>query len=432
MLNLVDLSSFPPQVPIYLLLAFLGSAFLNVWLLVSKRSFLPLVDEQKLQKRGLTGHPAGWWASETFFQAERRSIFSKTWICVSHRGRFAKPGDYVTHELAGFRFFIIRGKDDQIRTFHNICRHRAFPVANKATGSAMVLGCQYHGWSYNTKGELTKAPQFDNVPGFDKGKNSLFEIHTKVDGSGFIHINLAGDQSPVDNRPPNAEKIGRPARISPTSQFIHGWEMEGNYNWKAAGNPQSLISVAPRIINNLKYIDSQGNGDDVHNPSQETSGIFPRALFTHSLTPAGQLRFFPLTTVYTKSGRPFWYQITLSPASASSTTLRCGLYSTKQSEISQIGEIKATLEAELKHTIQRYEDVYRKALSQDATVGNLTANGAKIANTVSKHLKQEEVEGSEIKPATVQHYRSAAHLKAEQTATNWIGDQLRTSQPLVH
>lgn len=48
------------------------------------------------------------------------------------------------------------------------------------------------------------------------------------------------------------------------------------------------------------------------------------------------------------------------------------MYSTKQSEISQIGEIKATLEAELNHTIQRYEDIYMKALRQDATVGNLT------------------------------------------------------------
>ncbi|CAI6086643.1 unnamed protein product [Clonostachys chloroleuca] len=398
MLDLVDLSSLPSQVPIYLLLAFLGSVSLNIWLLASKRSFLPLLDEQNFKKGGLTGPPAGWWSSETFFQAERRAIFSKTWICVSHQGRFAKPGDYVAYELAGFRFFIILGKDEQIRTFHNICRHRAFPVAKKASGSAMVLGCQYHGWSYNTKGELTKAPQFDNVPGFDKSKNSLFEIHTKVDASGFIHINLTGDQSPVDNNLPEPEKIGRPARVSPSSQFLHGWEMEGKYNWKAA--------------------DPLGNGDGVPNSSQGTSGTFSRALFTHGLTPAGQLRFFPLTTIHTKSGRPFWYQITLSPGSASSTTLRCDMYSTKQSEISQIGEIKATLEAELNHTIQRYEDIYMKALRQDATVGNLTENYAKIANNVSKHLKQEEVEGSEIKPATVQQYQSAAFLKAEQSEIN--------------
>lgn len=174
----------------------------------------------------------------------------QTWICLSHRGRFAKPGDYVAYELAGFRFFIILGKDEEIRTFHNICRHRAFPVAKKASGSAMVLGCQYHGWSYNTKGELTKAPQFDNVPGFDKSKNSLFEIHTKVDGSGFIHINLTGDQSSVNNNLPNPEKIGRPARVSPSSQFLHGWEIEGNYNWKAAGKLQFLICVARELVNN--------------------------------------------------------------------------------------------------------------------------------------------------------------------------------------
>ncbi|VUC35327.1 unnamed protein product [Clonostachys rosea] len=391
MLDFFDLSSFPHQVSTCLLLALLGSASLNIWLLFSKRGFLPLPDEQDLRKGGVAGHPAGWWTSESFFQAERRAIFSKTWICVSHRGRFAKPGDYVAHELAGFRFFIILGKDDEIRTFHNICRHRAFPVTKKTSGSATVLGCKYHGWSYNTKGELTKAPQFDDVPGFDKSKNSLFEIHTKVDGSGFIHINLTGDQEPVDSDPPNAVKIGRPARVSPTSQFIHSWEMEGKYNWKAA--------------------DPQRNGDDAPNPSQ---GIISRAFFTHGLTPAGQLRFFPLTTIYTKSGRPFWYQVTLSPGSASSTTLRCELYSTKQSTISQIGEIKAILESELKHSIQRYEDAYKKALSRGENVGNLTASA------VSKHLKQEGVEGLEIKPATRQQYRSAAYLKAEQSKIDSI------------
>ena len=58
------------------------------------------------------------------------------------------------------------------------------------SGSSTVLGCKYHGWSYNTEGKLTKAPQFDNIPGFVKEKNGLHKIHSHVTEQGLIFINF--------------------------------------------------------------------------------------------------------------------------------------------------------------------------------------------------------------------------------------------------
>jgi phenylpropionate dioxygenase-like ring-hydroxylating dioxygenase large terminal subunit len=29
--------------------------------------------------------------------------------------------------------------------FHNICRHRAYPVVTKDEGNVNILSCQYHG-----------------------------------------------------------------------------------------------------------------------------------------------------------------------------------------------------------------------------------------------------------------------------------------------
>jgi phenylpropionate dioxygenase-like ring-hydroxylating dioxygenase large terminal subunit len=59
-------------------------------------------------------------------------------------------------ELAEFPILIILGKDHIIRAFHNVCRHRAYTITKKPAGSSLVLGCRYHGWSYDTKGNLVK------------------------------------------------------------------------------------------------------------------------------------------------------------------------------------------------------------------------------------------------------------------------------------
>jgi phenylpropionate dioxygenase-like ring-hydroxylating dioxygenase large terminal subunit len=65
------------------------------------------------------------------------------WLFVSHKIRFPNIGDYRSFEIAGFPFFVIRGRDDVIRAFHNVCRHRAYPVVKKESGCSNVISCRY-------------------------------------------------------------------------------------------------------------------------------------------------------------------------------------------------------------------------------------------------------------------------------------------------
>ncbi|KAM5386629.1 hypothetical protein ACJZ2D_000592 [Fusarium nematophilum] len=161
----------------------------------------------------------------------RRAVFSH--ICVSQRGRFVKRGECLSLEVAGFRIFLILDKDRIVRAFHNACHQLAYPVTKKASGSATVLGCRYHGWNYNTKGELTKPPHLDKAPGFDKSENSLLEIHTKMDNYRFLYVNLSGSRDTGDNNNiPELVQVGQPVKIRQTSQFLESWEWKGNFNWK--------------------------------------------------------------------------------------------------------------------------------------------------------------------------------------------------------
>jgi phenylpropionate dioxygenase-like ring-hydroxylating dioxygenase large terminal subunit len=79
------------------------------------------------------------------YELERRAIFSRKWILVSHKLRFKDPGDFVQITEAGFTFFLIKDRKGELRAHHNVCRHRAFPLVEKDSGNLKVLACKYHG-----------------------------------------------------------------------------------------------------------------------------------------------------------------------------------------------------------------------------------------------------------------------------------------------
>jgi phenylpropionate dioxygenase-like ring-hydroxylating dioxygenase large terminal subunit len=134
--------------------------------------------------------PATWYRSTSLYDLERRAIFSRKWILLTHRLRFNTAGEYLSFNYAGFSFFLIRDQQGNLNGFHNVCRHRAYPVVRKQCGKVSVLSCKYHGWSYGLKGNLAKAPRFDTVEGFDKSQHSLLPIHVHIDQNGFVWINL--------------------------------------------------------------------------------------------------------------------------------------------------------------------------------------------------------------------------------------------------
>lgn len=55
--------------------------------------------------------PASWYRSPEMYELERRAIFSKKWIMVTHKLRFNKPGDFLRFEEAGFSFVITKDRE---------------------------------------------------------------------------------------------------------------------------------------------------------------------------------------------------------------------------------------------------------------------------------------------------------------------------------
>ncbi len=135
--------------------------------------------------------------SEAFYRQEIEHVFRKTWLYVGRVEQLPGPGSYFTREFAALNtsVILVRGKDDVVRAFHNVCPHRGNKLLwqddpfRETRGTAPVLYCRFHGWRYDLEGKLIKASREDLLLDFDKANCALAAIQCEV-WEGFIFINL--------------------------------------------------------------------------------------------------------------------------------------------------------------------------------------------------------------------------------------------------
>lgn len=86
--------------------------------------------------------PAEWYTSPELYELEKRAIFSRRWQLITHKNRMPNSGDWLNFEVADFNFILARNRKGEINAFHNICRHRAYPIVHKEQGSSMIFSCK--------------------------------------------------------------------------------------------------------------------------------------------------------------------------------------------------------------------------------------------------------------------------------------------------
>lgn len=197
---------------------------------------LETTTEPAESKSPIRALPASWYTSQGLYELERRAIFSKKWLLTTHKHRIPNPGDWVRYELANFEFVICRERTGKINAFHNVCRHRAFPIVSEEKGHNSVFACKYHGWSYGMNGKLAKAPGYQDMEDFDKSMNGLLPLHVHIDKNGFVWVNMDGKEKPEVAWEDDFGGVDEHSRFAAYKfddyVFDHTWEMEGEYNWK--------------------------------------------------------------------------------------------------------------------------------------------------------------------------------------------------------
>ncbi len=111
--------------------------------------------------------PATCYTQPAVAQIERHAVFGQGWQLAAHAAQLSGSGDHCLAEVAGVPLLIVRGNDGQLRALHNVCRHRAGPLAERDGRGATQLVCRYHGWRYALDGRLLGAPDMGRAEGFD-------------------------------------------------------------------------------------------------------------------------------------------------------------------------------------------------------------------------------------------------------------------------
>lgn len=104
------------------------------------------------------------------------------WYHVAEENEIPSPGDFKTLVIGEQPVIVVRGEDGQIRVLFNICRHREVIVCHAERGHATRFVCLFHGWMYNTKGNLIGLSGGNNTTRTFRERRGL----TSVPGVGIV------------------------------------------------------------------------------------------------------------------------------------------------------------------------------------------------------------------------------------------------------
>jgi choline monooxygenase len=126
-----------------------------------------------------TALPARFYCEPPMAALDRGAVFDRGWQLVAHVCQLRDAGDHVVVDLAGLPAIAVRGGDGEIRVLHNVCRHRAGPIAQCDGLAAKSLRCRYHGWTYGLDGVLKSAPEMGAAEGFDVASIRLPQLRVR-------------------------------------------------------------------------------------------------------------------------------------------------------------------------------------------------------------------------------------------------------------
>lgn len=173
----------------------------------------------------------GWvYHDAEFFAAEKDAVFRTAWQLVCHLNDVPDAGDYQTLDVLGEPLVAVRGDDGRVRSFYNVCRHRAARLLDGASGRCgKRIACPYHRWTYALDGTLVGVPQLRDYPGLELRDHGLVPLEQEI-FMGFVFVRLAPGLPAVREM------------MAPYFKELAAWRFEELV-------PQGRVMLRPRRVN---------------------------------------------------------------------------------------------------------------------------------------------------------------------------------------
>ena len=162
------------------------------------------------------------------FAFDMEAIYRQSWLNVGFEAELREAGDYIAFMVGHWPVIVVRGRDRELRAFHNSCRHRGSVLCGVGAGNQTRLTCPYHRWTYDLSGKLLAAGRMPED--FDKSGHGLGPIHLEV-VAGVIFICLADTAPPFEGLRAKLAPLLAPHNLA-HAKLAHQSVLVEYANWK--------------------------------------------------------------------------------------------------------------------------------------------------------------------------------------------------------
>ncbi len=229
---------------------------------------LDYVEERSTDMIGETGKlPVDRYYDPERFEKERDIVFGTLPRAVGHVSQIPGSGDFFTVEAGDQPLLVVRRADGGLNAFLNVCRHRGARLEWEAQGRGRKhFVCRYHGWSYNTEGELVGLPGAAGFPDLTRELHGLKRLAVE-ERHGFVWVHPTPGVE-LDVADYLGELDGELSGFGLESHVHHApRRFTKRINWKLVidtflegyhVNSAHAATIAPMFLNNIGTYDRFG------------------------------------------------------------------------------------------------------------------------------------------------------------------------------
>jgi phenylpropionate dioxygenase-like ring-hydroxylating dioxygenase large terminal subunit len=233
------------------------------------------------------------------------------WQPLAHRSELPAPGDFKTLTLGEMPVLLVHGDDGQVRVFANSCPHRGTRLQTCSRGHGKGIGCPYHRWAFNNRGELLGAPGIQEFPASFRKQDYGLRVLRSDSYCGLIFATLDAAAPALDDYLGDTrEYIARVFGGDGNLKLLGYQKVSFATNWKEYADNEGYH--APLLHSAFRMLKWQGGGGRQLMTKQAHKVI--DAQLQHA-PDSGFLNDYSLIEKYDKSQAPESIIVSLFPAS---------------------------------------------------------------------------------------------------------------------
>jgi carnitine monooxygenase subunit len=190
--------------------------------------------------------------STDWMEAERRKLWPKVWNWAIREEDIPEPGDFRTFVFGKESFLLIRGDDDRIRAFFNVCPHRGNRLVMSDRGSVpRGITCPFHSWKFTLDGEIETVTDRETFrPEALCRDMNLSEVRCET-WEGFVFINMDKDAVPLTEHLGPLVEHAVPYRLQ-DMRIMRRMQSVWDANWKVGfdgfAEAYHVHAIHPQIL----------------------------------------------------------------------------------------------------------------------------------------------------------------------------------------